>query len=244
MRRLRVTCFTGRELVADPDARIVAVDVIRATTTAITAAALGRRCFPVMRLAAARALSAREPGSLLVGELGGETPSGFHLSNSPSLLAQRDDVERPVVLLSSSGTQLMCTEGFRRTLYVACLRNWAATAKQLASQPWDVVLVGAGTRGEFRIEDQLCCARIGAYLLAAGYHASGATRRLIDRWATHDLAVVRKGHSAAFLLQSGQADDLEFVLEHENDISDAYVFRNGEIKAGDTADSLALAAAA
>ncbi len=82
---------------------IVAIDVIRATTTAITAASLGRRCFPVPSIEAAVPLAARLERPLLVGELGGNMPYGFDLTNSPAQIAERSDVERPMILLSSSG---------------------------------------------------------------------------------------------------------------------------------------------
>src|SRR5215216_6897914 len=86
---------------------IVAVDVIRATTTAVTGVALNRRCFPVPSLEAAVPLAARLDNPLLVGELGGNMPYGFDLNNSPAALAERDDVGRPMILLSTSGTRLL-----------------------------------------------------------------------------------------------------------------------------------------
>src|SRR5438034_11600279 len=85
---------------------IVAVDVIRATTTAVTAVASGRRCFPVPSLETAVPLAARLDNPLLVGELGGNAPYGFHLTNSPAQIAPRADVERAMILLSTSGTPL------------------------------------------------------------------------------------------------------------------------------------------
>src|SRR5690348_15113924 len=83
---------------------VVAVDVIRATTSAVTIAALGRRCLTAASLEAAFTLAARLDDPLLVGELGGDMPDGFHMNNSPADLEKRTDVERPIVLLSSSGT--------------------------------------------------------------------------------------------------------------------------------------------
>src|SRR5216684_3940062 len=85
---------------------VVSVDVVRATTTAITAAAAGRRCFPVPTTQAAFGLAARLNNALLAGEQRGVVPPGFHLNNSPAELMVRTDLERPVVLLSSSGTRL------------------------------------------------------------------------------------------------------------------------------------------
>jgi 2-phosphosulfolactate phosphatase len=79
---------------------VVAVDVVRATTTAITAAAAGRRCFPVPTMNAALQLAGQLKDPLMAGEQRGIKPPGFHLNNSPAQLAGRTDTERPLILLS------------------------------------------------------------------------------------------------------------------------------------------------
>ena len=79
---------------------IVAVDVIRATTTAVTAVARGRRCYPVPSIEAAVALARKLPEPLLAGELGGSMPYGFDLNNSPADLEVRTDVHRAEIELS------------------------------------------------------------------------------------------------------------------------------------------------
>src|SRR5436190_1524775 len=78
---------------------VVAIDVIRATTTLITASAQGRRCYvaPSVEAAVARAAALEHP--LLAGEVGGNMPFGFDLTNSPAAIAARTDVERPMVLV-------------------------------------------------------------------------------------------------------------------------------------------------
>src|SRR4051794_12108917 len=86
---------------------VVVIDVVRATTTAITAVALGRRCLPVTSLDAAHTLAGRLADPLLVGEVDGIMPKGFDINNSPAALAKRTDLHRPAVLLSSSGTKLL-----------------------------------------------------------------------------------------------------------------------------------------
>src|SRR5579864_9702528 len=86
---------------------IVAIDVIRATTSAVTTVLAGRRCFPVATLTDAHLMKQALGQCLLAGELGGEVPEGFDLNNSPVELSQADEQRRPIVLLSTSGTQLM-----------------------------------------------------------------------------------------------------------------------------------------
>ena len=145
-----ICCFTdGRQEYANNTA-LVAIDVIRATTTAITAIAMGRQCHVVPTLKAAFDKAVRLPNALLAGELGGDMPAGFDLTNSPAQLAAIDDSSRPVVLLSSTGTRLMHEIRHSESAYIACFRNYTATIEYLAQNHNAVVLIGAGTRGEFR----------------------------------------------------------------------------------------------
>src|SRR5690349_6732101 len=116
---------------ADDGWTIVGIDVIRATTTAVTAVAAGRRCFAVPSIEAAVPLAARLESPLLVGELGGNMPYGFHLQNSPAEMDRRTDLERPVILLSTSGTALLCDAARHGRTYAACLRNVRATLERL-----------------------------------------------------------------------------------------------------------------
>src|SRR5687768_5970377 len=139
---------------------VVAVDVIRATTTLVTAAARGRRCYVADSIENARACAARLDSALLVGELPGDIPPGFHLSNSPAAMDARTDVERPMVLVSSSGTRLLCRARDCEAVYVGCLRNYQAVARHIDGRHERIAVIGAGTHGEFREEDQICCAWI------------------------------------------------------------------------------------
>jgi len=86
---------------------MVAVDVIRATTTAVTAAATGRRCFPAPTAEAAMAIAKGLDNPLLAGESNGTMPVVFEIENSPAQLANRTDTHRPLVLVSSSGTKVI-----------------------------------------------------------------------------------------------------------------------------------------
>src|SRR5215471_6166363 len=170
-KRVVIDCFPERVEAYRNGYAIVAVDVIRATTTAVTAVALGRRCFPTPTLEAAVPLAAKLPNPLLVGELGGSMPYGFDLNNSPADLEHRTDIHRPMILLTTSGTSVICGAQEWQAMYVACLRNYSAQIAYLAAHHPKVAVIGAGTKGEFREEDQLCCAWIAEGLLAAGYEA-------------------------------------------------------------------------
>jgi 2-phosphosulfolactate phosphatase len=214
------------------DAVVIGVDVIRSTTTAITCVAGGRRCFVVSNLEEAVQLRPLLDDPILAGELGGNMPYGFDLNNSPVAIAERQvDMIRPAILLSTSGTRLLRTaaEAHPVTL-AACLRNWEAQAAELLLlRPEQVVLLGAGTRGEFREEDQLCCAWIAARLVDGGFEADRETRRLVDTWRGMPVEAIGEGASARYLRDSGQLADLTFILGHVNDIAATYEMRENEI---------------
>lgn len=226
-----IDCFTDLLPAYPPDAMVVGVDVIRATTTAITAVAAGRRCHVVPTLEEAMRLQGLLDEPLLAGELGGNMPYGFDLNNSPAAMASQPDPARPAILLSSSGTRLLTLSAAQHaTTGVACLRNWRAQADAIAARgPGTVVLIGAGTRGEFREEDQLCCAWMAARLVERGYQAAGSTRRLIDEWRDAPAEVIAEGPSARYLRDSGQLADLTFILEHVDDLDTAFEVHGTEV---------------
>jgi 2-phosphosulfolactate phosphatase len=209
---------------------IVAVDVIRATTTAVTGVALGRKSFPVPSLEEAVPLAARLPNPLLVGELGGSMPYGFDLNNSPADLVSRTDIHRPMLLLSTSGTRLICGGQESQAMYVACLRNYTAQASYLIAHHPKVAVIGAGSRGEFREEDQLCCAWIAEQLLGAGYEPENArTTAIVEQWSGAPVDAITKGASADYLRNSGQKRDLDFILTHIDDLDEVYRYERGQV---------------
>ena len=209
---------------------LVVIDVIRATTMAVTGANLGHRCYPVTSVHEAFALAGTLRHPLLAGELKGIMPEGFNMNNSPAELVLRNEPNRPLILLSSSGTQLLQAAAPARHVYVTCLRNCLSTAKSLAQNHGRVAIIGAGSRGEFREEDQLCCAWVGKYLTQAGYAPENEqTASIVRQWQNAPVAACGLGASAAYLERSEQLDDLDFILAHVNDVHLVSMLSNREV---------------
>lgn len=227
---VKIDCFSTSPKTYDNAHAVVAIDVIRATTTAITAVNLGRRCYPVTSVENAMALSRQLDRALLAGEIGGVMPGGFHLNNSPAAIAARADIARPLILVSSSGTRLLWSSRKADVVHLACFRNAAAVSRSVAGRHEQITIIGAGSRGEFREEDQICAAWIGADLMNRGYRAADTlTDEVVDRWGSAPASACIRGKSASYLRRSGQESDLEFVLEHVNDLDEVYVFGEGEV---------------
>ena len=209
---------------------VVAVDVIRATTTAISAAAAGWRCFPVPTIEAALVLAKEFDDPLLAGESGGTIPAGFEIDNSPASLASRSDTHRPLVLVSSSGTKVIYEATGCEALYLSCFRSYAAMANYLAGRHARIAIIGAGSLGEFREEDQACCAWIAAGLLNRGYLPQNAeTEALVSRWRDKTPESCLCSRSVSFLQRTNRLEDLEFIFSHINDLPGVFAVRDGEV---------------
>jgi 2-phosphosulfolactate phosphatase len=209
---------------------IVAVDVIRATTTAITAAATGRRCFPAPTVEAALAIAQRLNNPLLAGESKSTTQVVFEIENSPAQLANRDDIHRPLVLVSSSGTRVIHEAAGCEAVYLASFRNHSVLPGYLSRHHARVAVIGAGKRGEFREEDQICCAWIAAGLMSRGHLAANAqTAGIVNRWRYAPPSACLGSRSVDFLRRTNQLGDLHFVLAHIDDRREVFEVRHGEV---------------
>ena len=93
-------------------------------------------------------------------------------------------------------------------------------------------MIGAGTRGQFRREDQMISAWVSEKLLAQGFEAADArTAELVQRWHGANPKEIGTGRSAEYLRRSGQLYDLEFIIHHIDDISIVPQLVDGELVA-------------
>ncbi len=207
---------------------IIVVDVIRFTTTAATAVSLGRDVYPVSTTDDALELSVTLNDPILAGEQGGNVPFGFQMTNSPVLVTALSvvpcgsytDPGRPIVLVSSSGTRLFANSLGKSNVYLGCFRNMTALAEYVCQNESHVAVLGAGTRGNFRREDQMGCAWITEKLVAHGFDFEDSeTESLVEEWSGRDIQEIREGRSANYLISTGQSHDLEFVLHHIEDLN-------------------------
>ena len=103
---------------------VVAVDVTRATSIAVTAVAAGRTCYRRQTWPPPASSPPGSSGPLLDGDV----PSEFDLDNSRAALSRRTDVEGPAVL-STIGTRLLDGVASCTTVHPACLRNLTAQVR-------------------------------------------------------------------------------------------------------------------
>jgi 2-phosphosulfolactate phosphatase len=139
---------------------VVAIDVIRAFTTAAFAFAAGARDIVLAgQVEEALALRERFPGALVMGEVNGVQPEGFDLGNSPSALTGLDLTGRRIIQRTSAGTQGVVRSTQAQALLASSFACAAATARYLRKQnPASVTFVITGASPRTDGDEDMACA--------------------------------------------------------------------------------------
>jgi 2-phosphosulfolactate phosphatase len=196
----------------------VVLDVVRASTTIVAALAGGARAvIPVATPDEARVHGrAQDSGAALIGgERGGAPPPGFDCGNSPAEYTAERVGGRTVVFTTTNGTRaLLALDGARRVA-VGGFVNAAAVARWVAAEPGDVLLVCAGERGRFCLEDAVCAGLLVSRLHpadAALSDAARAARVLWERYAGDLEAMLADATWAQALVAQGRGADLPLCV--------------------------------
>jgi 2-phosphosulfolactate phosphatase len=153
-------CFLPNQWRALPAEKVrasacVVIDVIRATSTIVTAVAHGAGVLAVANLDDAFALKAKFPSVLLAGERGGQALPGFDLGNSPEDFTTERVQGRRVILTTTNGTQALAACQEARAVLTAGFLNLDAVVARLRElgPPW--IILCAGCNGEFGVDDAI-----------------------------------------------------------------------------------------
>lgn len=134
---------------------VIVIDVLRATSTIVTALAQGATAIlPVETVQQAKL--AQQPGDLLGGERYSKRIAGFDLGNSP-LEYQDPAIEgRRIVLTTTNGTRAIQKSSRADFVLAGSLLNAEACARKAADLNRNIAIVCSGTQDEFALEDGLC----------------------------------------------------------------------------------------
>jgi 2-phosphosulfolactate phosphatase len=201
-----------------PGASALVIDVLRASTSIVTALANGcAGVVPVGDPAEARRRAAATPGALLAGERRGEPLAGFDLGNSPLEFTKGRVQGRLVFLTTSNGTGALLAVRAAAAVAVASFVNLSAVAAWAVAAGRDVVVACAGERGARSLEDEVCAGLLVERLLATAPGAgAGPEAQAVAAQArpyAGDLGRVGRDSSWARHLSSrGRAGDVAACL--------------------------------
>ena len=164
----------------------VIVDVLRASSTIVTALAAGiTHVFPVATLAECAALG-RATGCLTAAERDGRPAAGFDLGNSPFeyLDPARPVAGRALALSTTNGTRALQESLVATHVIVGTFLNLSAVADFVLRQRRDVLVVCAGWKGHFCLEDTVFAGALAQRLEPAfDVISSDATLAARHLWA-------------------------------------------------------------
>jgi len=155
--RVHVAFVPGEETPAPVG---IVVDVLRATSTIAQALASGYpRVFCCREIEEARALKAELGEGLLGGEREAVRIEGFDVGASPREFLEGRDV--PLILSTTNGTRaILAAAAACEEVLVGSLLNLDAVAAAVRERGRDTVVVCAGFKGSFALDDAYCAGRI------------------------------------------------------------------------------------
>jgi 2-phosphosulfolactate phosphatase len=204
--------LAGRDL---RDATCVVFDVLRATSTFVTALHHGAKAIiPVSEIAEALAIHKRQPDVLLGGERDGVSIRAaqtggidFDLGNSPREYTPEKVRGKTIVSTTTNGTRALRACTGAQMVLAASFLNLTATAQFIRQlQPAQIVLVCAGTRENIATEDVLAAGALGEMLVneasvlvqQQSHGAHGVTRPTLSDSVETALSAWRKAKSNLF----------------------------------------------
>ena len=202
---------------------VVVIDVLRATTTVITALANGAKAVipaATSEEAVRLASNLEKDGVLLAGERKCLKIEGFALGNSPREMSAAAVAGKTIVLATANGTPaLVATQGGDPVLVgaPANFKALAARARAILAQRGDLVIVCAGRERQFAVEDAYTAGRLikavkkGLRKLALNDAATAAVA-LTDAFATWKEAL-EGSEAARQLAEVDLAEDVRFAAK-------------------------------
>jgi 2-phosphosulfolactate phosphatase len=150
---------------------VLVLDVLRATTTMITALGHGAKAIiPVdggdEALRLARTLDRED--LLLAGERGYEMIEGFSLGNSPLEMTRDAVAGKTLVMATSNGTPAVLAAEAGRPVLVGAAVNFsaaAAAAKEVFQDAGELIILCAGHNSRFALEDAYTAGRFAREIL-------------------------------------------------------------------------------
>jgi 2-phosphosulfolactate phosphatase len=204
----------------------IAIDVLRATTTIVTALGSGAEAVQVfsdmdklMHVSHEWAADRR----LRAGERGGSKVAGCELGNSPLDCTPELMQGKRLFISTTNGTRALQKVETTPTVLAAALINRQAVVNYLVQhRPETVCIVGAGWEGSFALEDTVCAGAIAHSLmtqlgcsleeLSGNDEVTGAVT-LYQQWQDNLLGLFHLASHGKRLLRLDCTDDLKYCAE-------------------------------
>ncbi len=204
----------------------VVIDVLRASTTIITALQNGaKEVIAFSDIAQARAAmelhNAERP--LLCGERYGKIIEGFDLGNSPEEFSEEAVSGKTLFFCTTNGTRALLKAKPAKTILLAAFIN-LSIVKEFLVKPenieYNLAIICSGKENRFSLEDALCAGLLVDKLLAdkkvqvmSLSDSALAARILYEKFRGNELAALKESDHGRYLTSIGFAKDIEYAAK-------------------------------
>ncbi len=218
--------FTGKT--------VVVIDVLRASTTIVTALQNGaREIVPVATVEFGVKISGGMFGgqTLLGGERNTKKVEGFALGNSPLEYTPEIVTGKTIILYTTNGSKAIVKAKFSENLYICSYLNLGAVAEQLIRTGKDFEILCAGKSNTFSLEDSACAGRLIRRVLDINNEftltdTARVTVSLDDSFGKDPLEMLKETEHGKLLLQNGFEDDLKYAAGIDTSVVIPYFSTN------------------
>jgi 2-phosphosulfolactate phosphatase len=207
---------------------VVIIDIFRATSSICYGIENGATAIiPVSEIEECEAY--RNHGHLLAAERNGEVVTGFDFGNSPFSYTKEKVAGKTIVLTTTNGTQALHLSRSAKKIVIGSFLNLTALCNWLKNQNESILLVCAGWKNNFNLEDTLFAGAVVEQLKATGLKLDDAAIAANDLYQAgkNDInAYLKKTSHSERLKKLGIEKDIEFCLQV--DITTAIPVLDGE----------------
>lgn len=202
--------FTGKTTVV--------IDVLRATSTIITAINNGaKEIVPVASVEFAVKVSGGMFGgqTLLGGERNTKKIEGFALGNSPFEYSKEVVDGKSIVFYTTNGTKAIAKAKYSEYLFGCAFLNISAVSNHLISLNTDVEIICSGRNNYFSLEDTVCAgmmiSKLQTHIKDLELNDSAkASIVLYEKYGNDILSMLKNSDHGKILLENGFEADLEY----------------------------------
>ena len=204
------------------DKNVIVIDVLRASTTIVTALNNGaREIIPVGSIESAVKVSGNLFGDVVLrgGERNGKIITGFNLGNSPSEYTEEAVKGKSIIFCTTNGSSAMVKAKYAKRMAVAGFINISLAAEFIRTAGEDFSIVCAGKQQLFCIEDAICAGMIVKILAEDAAvpvelgDAAVAAQILYKTMGKNLLKMVKSCDHGKYLVEIGFENDLKTCVD-------------------------------
>ena len=196
---------------------VVVIDIFRATSSICYGIENGAEAIiPVSQVEECSAYREKGLDYLLAAERDGKVVDGFDFGNSPFSYTVEKVAGKTIVLTTTNGTHALHLSRAAKKIVIGSFLNLTALSTWLKNQDENILLVCAGWKNNFNLEDTLFAGAVIDQLKTDGFELDDAAIAANDLYqlGKHDINdYLKKTSHGERLKKLGIQKDIEFCLQ-------------------------------